>query len=159
MTYTRAILSAVIESSRGRLIGLAVFAAYVMAPTDAGGLIHGIPLGGIDAAALIAIGWLAIAGGRLRFASVAAAAMVVFWIAAYAIPGSAGFRARYYSDATASIGHERSTGAVRLKTKPVQVSHQAFPWTPMVVPVHVIKLYKPGAFLHQSSSHQAIICE
>src|SRR5436190_7254317 len=109
MTYTRAILSAVIDSSRGRLIGLAVFAAYVMAPTDAGGLIHGIPLGGIDAAALIAIGWLAIAGGRLRFASVAAAAMVVFWIAAYAIPGSAGFRARYYSDATASIGHERST--------------------------------------------------
>src|SRR5262245_53841159 len=93
---------------RGRLAALAVWALCIMWPTDAGGLVHGVPLTLIDAAALLAIIWLAIAGARLRFAGLAATVVAVASLTAYAIPGTSGFRARYFSNADAAGGHELS---------------------------------------------------
>ena len=49
---------------RRRIIALLIWAAYFIVPNDAGGLVGGLPLGPIEAAALLAIGWLAIFGGR-----------------------------------------------------------------------------------------------
>jgi hypothetical protein len=65
-----------------------------------------VPLGGVDAAALLAIGWLALAGARLRGAGIAALLVSVFALAAYGIPGSGGLRARYFANAAASGEHE-----------------------------------------------------
>ena len=85
-----------------------VWAAYVLVPNDAGGLVDGLALGPIEAAALIAIGWLALYGGRLRFAAVAAAVTIVTWVAGVAIPGSPGLRARYFANAEGTGAPERS---------------------------------------------------
>lgn len=93
---------------RRRIIALLIWAAYFILPNDAGGLVGGLPLGPIEAAALVAIGWLAINGGRVPLAPLAAAVMIVTTAAGAAIPGSPGFRARYFATVDGTGAPERS---------------------------------------------------
>jgi hypothetical protein len=94
--------------NRRRIIALSIWAAYFIIPSDAGGLVGGLPLGPIEAAALLAIGWLAIYGGRLPLAPAAAAVIIVTTAAGLAIPGTNGFRARYFVSLDATGAPERS---------------------------------------------------
>jgi hypothetical protein len=96
-------------ATRSRHAGLLIWIAYLVIPTDAGGLIHGIPLGPIDAIALLTIAWLAANGVRLPGAAIVAAVLGITVAAAAAIPGTSGFRARYFVNASATGPHERST--------------------------------------------------
>jgi len=93
---------------RRRIIALLIWAAYFIVPNDAGGLVGGWPLGPLDAAALVAIGWLGIYGGRLPLAPLAAVVMIVTTAAGAMIPGSSGFRARYFTTLDATGAPERS---------------------------------------------------
>lgn len=96
--------------NRRRITGLLVWAAYFIIPSDAGGLVGGLPLGPVEAAALLAIGWLWLFGGRLQFAMLAALMMIVTTAAGIAIPGTNGFRARYFASVDATGMPERSPG-------------------------------------------------
>ncbi len=96
-------------ATRGRYASLLIWTAYVVVPTDAGGLIHGVPLGPIDAFALLMIAWLAAYGGRLAGAAIVATMLGVSLVASASIPGTGGFRARYFANADATGPHERST--------------------------------------------------
>ena len=87
-----------------------IWAAYFIVPNDAGGFIHGLPLGPIEAAALLTIGWLALYRERLPMATLAAAMMIVTTAAGIAIPGTNGFRARYFATVDATGMPERSPG-------------------------------------------------
>jgi len=91
-----------------RTIALLIWAAYFIIPSDAGGIVGGLPLGPIEAAALLAIGWLALFGGRLTMAPLAAAVMIVTTIAGVAIPGTNGLRARYFATIDATGPSERA---------------------------------------------------
>ena len=71
-------------------------------------MVHGIPLGPFATAALLAIAWLAWVGVRLPGAPVVALLLAGTCVAGAAIPGDSGFRARYFANAAASGGHERS---------------------------------------------------
>ena len=82
-------------------------------PNDASGLINGVAIGPIEATGLLAIGWLALFGGRLPFASIAAAIMIVTTVAGAAIPGAPGFRARYFANAEGTGAPERSAEFIR----------------------------------------------
>ncbi len=94
---------------KSRYASLLLWIAYVVVPTGAGGLIHGVPLGPIDAVALLMIAWLLAAGRRVPGGAIVAAVMGVSLLIAAAIPGTGGFRARYFASATPSGAHERST--------------------------------------------------
>jgi hypothetical protein len=96
-------------ATRGRYAGLLIWAAYFVVPTDAGGLIHGVPLGPIDTIALLMIAWLAACGGRLPGAPIVAIVLAVSFTSAALIPGTGGFRARYFTNVSATGAHERST--------------------------------------------------
>lgn len=96
-------------AARGRYAGLLIWAAYFVIPADAGGLIDGVPLGPLEAIALLMIAWLAAYGGRLPGAAVVAVVLAVSVTAAALIPGTGGFRARYFANASATGAHERST--------------------------------------------------
>ena len=96
-------------ATRGRGAGLLIWTAYFVIPTDAGGLIHGVPLGPLEAVALLMIAWLAAYGGRLPGAPIVAIVLAVSVTAAALIPGTGGFRARYFANADATGAHERST--------------------------------------------------
>jgi hypothetical protein len=96
-------------ATRGRYAGLLIWAAYFVIPTDAGGLIHGVPLGPLDTIALLMIAWLAAYGGRLPGAPIVAIALAVSLTSAALIPGTGGFRARYFTNVNATGAHERST--------------------------------------------------
>lgn len=78
-------------------------------PTGAGGLINGIPLGPIEATALLAVAWLAVYGGRLPGGAILASVLAASLAIAAAIPGTGGFRARYFANAAGTGAHERST--------------------------------------------------
>ena len=56
-----------------RNASLLIWLAYVIVPVDAGGLIHGVPLGPIEAFALLIIAWLAVYRERIPGAAVVAA--------------------------------------------------------------------------------------
>jgi len=77
-------------------------------PNDAGGIVHGLPLGPVEAAALLMVAWLAAIGARLPGAPVVAI-LLASTLATAAIPGEGGFRARYFAGASAAGAHERST--------------------------------------------------
>src|SRR5687768_5149157 len=96
-------------ATRGRYAGLLIWAAYFVVPTEAGGLIHGVPLGPLEAIALLLIAWLAAYGGRLAGAPIVAAVLAISFASAALIPGTGGFRARYFTNVNASGAHERST--------------------------------------------------
>ncbi len=78
-------------------------------PNDAGGFVHGIPLGPVEAATLLMLAWLWRAGVRVPGTWVVAILLVVTSIAGAAIPGQGGFRARYYANEAGTGTHERST--------------------------------------------------
>ena len=103
--------------NRRRLIALSIWAAYFIIPSDAGGIAGGVPIGPIESAALLAIGWLAIFGGRLPLAPVAAAMMIATTAAGLAIPGSNGFRARYFTTLDATGAPERSSASSSAYTR------------------------------------------
>jgi hypothetical protein len=88
---------------------LLIWLAYFLLPNDAGGLVHGLPCGPIETAALLILAWLWMAGRRPPGAAIVAALLAVTWIAAALIPGSGGFRARYFAGPAAAGSHERST--------------------------------------------------
>ena len=94
--------------TRRQLAALLIWIAYFVIPNDAGGLVRGIPLGPIDAAALLAIAWLAMTGTRLPGTMVVGVLLAATWASGAAIPGQGGFRARYFAGASASGAHERS---------------------------------------------------
>ena len=83
--------------------------AYILLPNDAGGLIQGIPLGPFEAAALLMLAWLWLAGRRPPFALIAGVVLGATYAAGAAIPGEGGFRARYFTNAAATGAPERST--------------------------------------------------
>jgi hypothetical protein len=86
-----------------------IWIAYFAIPNDAGGIVHGIPLGPIEAAALLMLAWLGMAGTRLPAAAVVAVLLAVTHVTGAAVPGEGGFRARYFAGAAATGQHERST--------------------------------------------------
>jgi hypothetical protein len=86
-----------------------VWAGYFVVPNDAGGLIQGVPLGPIEAAALLMLAWLVVQRAALPGAAVIGVLLALTWAAGAAIPGSGGLRARYYANDTATGAHERST--------------------------------------------------
>ena len=86
-----------------------IWIAYFVIPNDAGGIVHGIPLGPIEATALLMLAWLGMTGARLPGAAVVAILLTVTYAAGAAIPGEGGFRARYFANAAAIGDHERST--------------------------------------------------
>jgi hypothetical protein len=94
--------------TRAHLPAFLIWIAYFIVPNQAGGLVQGIPLGPIDAAAVLSIAWLAIAGTRLPGAAVVALLLISTFAAGLAVPGEGGFRARYFARAGASGAHERS---------------------------------------------------
>ena len=94
-----------------------IWLAYFLLPNDAGGFVHGIPLGPIEAAALLMLAWLwkaprlhsGQAGVKLPGTAVVAVLLAITYAAGAAIPGRGGFRARYFTNAAATGAHERST--------------------------------------------------
>lgn len=86
-----------------------IWIAYLTIPNDAGGPVSGLPLGPIEAAALLMLFWLAIVRARVPGARVVAILLAVTYVTGAAIPGEGGFRARYFASAAATGGHERST--------------------------------------------------
>ena len=86
-----------------------IWIAYFVIPNDAGGLVHGIPLGPIEAAALLMLAWLGLVRAHLPGRATVAILLAVTYITGAAIPGEGGFRARYFANAAATGGHERST--------------------------------------------------
>ena len=104
------ILTAASVDTRYRLPALLIWVAYFVVPNDAGGIVHGIPLGPIEATALLMLAWLGHRPVRaLPGAAVVAILLAVTYAAGAAIPGEGGFRARYFANAAATGGHERST--------------------------------------------------
>ena len=100
-----------------RRLGLAAWAAYFIIPNDAGALAGGWPIGPIEAAALVAIGWLAIYRGRLPLVPLIAAMTIATTAAGIAIPGTAGFRARYFTSLDATGAPERSSASSSAYTR------------------------------------------
>lgn len=92
-----------------RHAGWLLWIAYVVVPTDAGGLVGGIPLGPLEAAALLTLTWLAARGEAPGRAWMIAAVLIISTAGAALVPGTGGFRARYFANAGASGSHERST--------------------------------------------------
>ena len=86
-----------------------IWIAYFAVPNDAGGLVHGLPLGPLEAAALLMIAWLAATRVRLPGAPLVAMLLAATYLAGVAIPGAPGLRARYFANAAGSGAHERST--------------------------------------------------
>ncbi len=86
-----------------------IWIAYFVIPNDAGGMVRGIPLGPIEATALLMLAWLGLVGARVPGAPVVAILLAVTFVTGAAIPGEGGFRARYFANAAATGDHERST--------------------------------------------------
>lgn len=97
------------HSHRGRYLSLLIWTAYLVVPSDVGGLLQGVPLGPLDAAALLALAWVAAHRQPLPAAPVLAAIIVTVAFTSAALPGHRGFHARYYATADASGPHEHST--------------------------------------------------
>src|SRR3990167_4482166 len=102
-------LSAVTVAAVHRYASLLIWTAYLAVPVDAGGLIQGVPLGPIEATALLAIGWLAVYQRPVKGAAIAGAALAIVLVAAVSMSSPGGFRARYFANAAATGPHERST--------------------------------------------------
>ena len=86
-----------------------IWAAYFIIPNDAGGIVAGLPLGPIESAALLALGWMAIYGGHVPLAPLAAIIMIATTAVGLAIPGTNGFRARYFATVDGTGTPERSS--------------------------------------------------
>jgi hypothetical protein len=99
------------RSPRGvlRHAGLLVWIAFFLVPRATGGIVNGIPAGPIEAAALLAIAWLAARRRRLSGAAGVAVALVASLAIALSVPDRGGFEARYYATTDATGAFERST--------------------------------------------------
>jgi hypothetical protein len=93
----------------GRDASALVWIAYVAVPRPAGGVIDGVPLGPLEAAALVAIGWLLIQRAGLAGTRWVAAALAVGFGVSLLVPDHGGFEARYYATPDATGAFERST--------------------------------------------------
>lgn len=96
-------------ASNVRFASLMIWLVYLLVPTDIGGLLQGIPLGPIDAAALLGLAWVAWHQRPLPAAAVLAAVIAISAMTTFGVPGNRGFRARYFANAGATGAHERST--------------------------------------------------
>jgi hypothetical protein len=92
-----------------RHASLLVWIAYFVVPTDAAGLVRGIPLGPLETVALLTLAWLAVRGEAPRRAWIVALVLAVTAISGTAVPGTGGFRARYFSNAAGTGAPELST--------------------------------------------------
>ncbi len=92
-----------------RHAGVLAWIAYFVVPTDVGSLVHGLPLGPVEGAALLALAWLAARAAVPRHAWIAVIVILVSATSAALIPGTGGFRARYFANADAGGEPERST--------------------------------------------------
>ena len=92
-----------------RYASLLCWIAYFVVPTDAGGPVGGLPIGPLETVALLTLAWLAMRGEGPRHGWIAALILVVAGVSGAAIPGTGGFRARYFANAAATGPHERST--------------------------------------------------
>ena len=97
------------RAALARSASLLCWVAYFVVTTDAGGLIGGMPLGPVETAGLFALAWLALRGEWPKRGWIVASVLVISAIAAALIPGTGGFRARYFANAAATGPHERST--------------------------------------------------
>jgi hypothetical protein len=86
-----------------------VWVAFIATPRPAGGIVNGLPLGPVEAAALLAIGWLLLQRARLSGAPFVAAALGVSLTASFVVPDVGGFTARYFATPDATGPFERST--------------------------------------------------
>src|SRR5579862_2103300 len=94
---------------RRRYVGTMLWIAYLVVPAPDLGLIHGLPLDPFNAFALLALGWLAVQGVRPGGARLIAGALAVVLLVPAVIPGTKGFRARYFANVEAREPFERST--------------------------------------------------
>lgn len=92
-----------------RHASLLAWIAYFIVPNDGGGWVHGLPLGPLEAVALLSLTWLALFSEAPRRGWIPAAILIVAGLAGAAIPGTGGFRAKYFANAAATGPHERST--------------------------------------------------
>jgi len=92
-----------------RYLTAAIWIAYVVTPVRVGAPMHGIPLGGIDTCALLAIVWVTARGRRLPGPAIVAAALVAIVALAAMVPADRGLRARYFANPDAHPPFERST--------------------------------------------------
>ena len=92
-----------------RHAGLLAWIAYFIVPNDGGGLVHGMPLGPLEATALLALAWLAARNEVPRHSWIFLVVLIVSGTSAALIPGTGGLRARYFANADASGAPERST--------------------------------------------------
>jgi hypothetical protein len=95
--------------SAARYASALLWIAFVAVPRRSAGLIDGMPLGPVEAAALVAIGWLFVRRERLSGAAAAGAALALSMVLAWMTPDSGGFTARYFAGADTSAPFERST--------------------------------------------------
>jgi hypothetical protein len=91
------------------MTSILTWVAYFVLPNDAGGVVHGLPFGPIEAGALLMLAWLWMMRRRPPGAVIVGILLATTWVAGAAIPGEGGFRARYFAGASAAGGHERST--------------------------------------------------
>lgn len=68
-----------------------------------------MPLGPVETAALLMLAWLLMRRAAMPKAAVVAGLLALTWVVEAAIPGTGGFRARYYANESAAGAHERST--------------------------------------------------
>ncbi len=96
-------------TTRRRYARALMWTAYVVVPCRGLGLVHGVPLGPLEAFALLLIWWLALLERPIPGARIAGGAALATLLVSIAVPGAPGFRARYYADADARGAIERST--------------------------------------------------
>jgi hypothetical protein len=93
----------------GRFISALVWIAFIVIPRPSSGLVNGVPIGPVEAAALVAIGWLFVRRAHLSGAAAAGSALALSMALAWIVPDSGGFTARYFAGTDTSQAFERST--------------------------------------------------
>ncbi|MGH9387094.1 MAG: hypothetical protein ACRD2N_22730 [Vicinamibacterales bacterium] len=86
-----------------------VWVAFLATPRQASGIVNGLPLGPVESAALLVVGWLLLQRARLSGAPFVAAALTVSLVASFVAPDVGGFTARYFASGAATGAFERST--------------------------------------------------
>lgn len=92
-----------------RYASVVAWVAFFVVPRSSSGLVDGLPLGPIEAAALLAVGWVFFAGTRLSGARLVVAALGVSLLVSVAVPDRRGLTAKYYASTDTTRAFERST--------------------------------------------------
>jgi hypothetical protein len=98
----------VTRAAQSRYASALMWTGYVSVPVH-GGLFRGVPLGPLDAFALLSIWWLVLVDRRIGGLRILGTALAVAVSVSVAVPAEHGIRARYYANADASGAFERST--------------------------------------------------